>query len=228
VAFVEDAFVVTWVRRIDTWERRLMTRRVETSGTMPAVATAVTSWRSTATTFVTRVAAGTTGAMVTWNSGLKALPIDSAGVATGATTDLSGSPGSHDISFDGTNFLVAWDEGSGFPTEREIYSRLLDSAGVGGTKRVVSNAPANQMNATLAFVGGVHLAAFEDTRFSVGTLYAQDVGTDGVATTTGTIKNELLVASETPATHPELASDGSNALMVWEADGDIRAALVMR
>ncbi|MFA5034092.1 MAG: T9SS type A sorting domain-containing protein [bacterium] len=86
------------------------------------------------------------------------------------------------ISFDGTNYLVVWQDFRNGASD--IYGvrvnqqgTVLDSTGI-----VISNAPGNQLNPSVAFDGNDYLVAWQDFRNPTDTscIYATYVSPDGV------------------------------------------------
>lgn len=127
------------------------------------------------------------------------------------------------IAFDGTNYLVVWadqrlsrDEDI-FGTRISPSGAILDPAGI-----AIAATPGRQLHPTVTFAGTQYLVAWEDTKFAGGTeadIFAARVSTAGAVTALGPV-----VASAQNETQPQLAANGTTALLVWNNGGDIRAS----
>jgi len=118
------------------------------------------------------------------------------------------------VAFDGTNYLVAWEEYDGGPS-RDIYGArvsaggsVLDPSGI-----AISTAADDQGYPQIVFDGTNYLVVWQDNRGGSYDIYGTRVSAggnvldpDGIAISTAA--NDQLF--------PEIAFDGTNCLIVWE------------
>jgi hypothetical protein len=138
--------------------------------------------------------------------------LDPDGIAICTAPDYQYSPA---IAFDGTNFLVTWEDDRS-DTTGDIYGarvtvggQVLDPSGI-----VISDAPGRQRSPAVGFAGGNYLVVWEDYRSgSSWDLYGTRVSpggmvlnTDGIAISTAPLYQYL----------PAIGFDGTNYLVVWE------------
>jgi hypothetical protein len=126
-----------------------------------------------------------------------------------------------DVGYDGSRFLVAFDRRS------DVTGWFATSADVSvGESYPISEALGTQSRPTIAFFAGAYTTVFVDNRNALDALYMQRVGTDGSAPSTPTITNEPLIAGTSPVSEPQMAALGDQALVVYEAGGDIFSTLI--
>ena len=137
------------------------------------------------------------------------------------TAAAPGSQSSTDVAFDGTNYLVVWEDsrtGSGdvFATRVSPAGTVLDPTGF-----AVSAAPGRQSSPDIAFDGTNYLVVWSDQRsgpdYAVFATRVRPNGTvlDGAATG--------FAVSNGPATESDttVAFDGTNYLVVWSELRDV-------
>jgi hypothetical protein len=139
--------------------------------------------------------------------------LDFAGFVISQAEDIQESPA---LEFDGTNFLVVWDDYRG-GSDFDIYGArvtpqgvLLDTAGV-----VISQAADYQVSPALDFDGANFLVVWEDWRNnpSYPDIYGARV------TPVGTVLDPSGIIMSTATNghwSPAVAFDGANSLVVWE------------
>jgi hypothetical protein len=152
-------------------------------------------------------------------------------------TVISAGPGSQlapDIDFDGTNFVVVWQDARNGDANYDIYAarvdagfHLLDANGI-----AVSTAPGNQTRPSIAWNAGAqrHLIAWADERSGVSArdIYASRLAANGAVVDPSGI--EISGASGQQSL-PAVASDGSRWLIAWQdarnggGTDDIHAAI---
>lgn len=127
------------------------------------------------------------------------------------------------VAFDGANYLVVWAD-QRMSRDDDIFAARVTPSGqildVEGIK--VAAVAGKQLHPTVVFAGSQYLVAWEDFKVAGGTqadIAAARVSTDGAVTLLGTV-----AATSVSETTPKLAADGANALLVWNANGDIRAS----
>jgi len=173
------------------------------------------------------IAANGTNALVTWSDG-RTVDIVGARVSAGAALtvlDPSGftvsrsvnSETSPAVAFDGTNYLVVWQDnrGSGF----DLYGVRVSGSGtvLDPSGFAISGASGHQRNPAVAFDGTNYLVAWEDTRTSSSSdIFAARVSPAGtVLDANGLSLCPRFGAQE----HPAVAFDGTNSLVVWSDAG---------
>jgi hypothetical protein len=152
-------------------------------------------------------------------------PLDGPGIRVSRTANRyeGGGPA---VSFDGTNYLLVWnDTRSGVD---DLYGARVSPAGVvlDPDGFIVSRAFGHQGEPQIAFDGQNHLVVWEDHRTAGDPeIWATRVSPAGV------VQNEILVSrAPGPQVAPDVASDGTRALITWE-DGrtgptDINSTLI--
>jgi hypothetical protein len=166
-----------------------------------------------------------TNCLVAWQSGLMSGFTDVRGARVSpagtvldpdgiAVTTADSSQSSPAVAFDGTNYLVVWEDGRNGPTA-DIYGArvspggsVLDTAGI-----TVSSADLWQGTPSVAFDGTNYLVAWDDLRGTASTdVYAARLSRDGVLLDpTGFVVS----GAGNEQTIPALACDGTNCLAVW-------------
>ena len=120
------------------------------------------------------------------------------------------------IAFDGTNFLVAWVEGSGYPNDKKVYGQFLSDAGVlVGSNFIIDGGDGLSDNPiAMAFDGSRYLVAYHEQAadtISRWNLFGRFV------TTTGTVDPVRVTICDS-TNYPMLPSvgfDGTNYLLTW-------------
>jgi hypothetical protein len=132
-------------------------------------------------------------------------------VSTGSADELYPS-----VAFDGTNYLIVWDTGGAFGGD--IYGarvtpagEVLDPAGI-----PVSTASNGEAEPKLAFDGTNYLVVWDDSPGSFPTVHGARVAPDGTVLDPSGIA--ISPVTQTWATTPSVASDGTTFMVVW-ADG---------
>ncbi len=123
------------------------------------------------------------------------------------------------VAFDGTNYLVVWDDTYEGPLE--IFAARVDSLGnvLDVNSIPVSTAPGDQAEPTVAFDGTNYFVVWEDLRSATEwDIYGARVSTSGV------VLDPAGIPICTAVSHqwcPSVAFDGTNYLVVW---GDARSS----
>jgi hypothetical protein len=136
--------------------------------------------------------------------------LDPSGIALSTAADYQGGPA---VTFDGTNFLVVWqDYRSG---SSDIYGTRVTRQGVvlepGGIP--ISTAAGDQVGPALVHGGAISLVAWTDGRSGSRDIYAARV------TPAGAVLDPLgIVVSAAPNSQewPTVEHDGSDFLVVWQ------------
>ena len=122
------------------------------------------------------------------------------------------------VSFDGTNYLVTWeDQRNGYYISDVYGARVNQQGSVLDTLGIpFSTAAGNQISPSIAFDGSNYLAIWKDLRNGpIGDIYATRVNQQGIVIdTTG-----IVVFSDPydyAQYHPAVAFDGTNYFAVWE------------
>ena len=131
------------------------------------------------------------------------------------------------VAFDGTNYLVVWQEER--TSSWDVYGARVSPAGTvldqGGI--VISTAPGNQYEPTVAFDGTNYLVTWCDSRSGTDNrdIYGARVSP------AGSVLDPAGIAISTAAgaqTSPALAFDGTNYLVAWTSEGMPYGARVSR
>ena len=136
---------------------------------------------------------------------------------------LSGNEQRYPVAaFDGTNFLVVWQDRRSGPDYDICGMRistegaLLDSAAI-----PISAAPDDQRNPGVAFDGNNYLAVWEDERHGGnGAIYAARVTVEGHVLDTAGIR---LFPSSRPQRSPKVGFNGTDYLVAWYHQGNATA-----
>jgi hypothetical protein len=157
--------------------------------------------------------------------GLRATLVDTNGdyVGEGVGALITSTPaGTPQVTFDGTNFVVAWSDGrNDSSTSSDIYGarvstggQVLDPNGI-----AISTAPGYQADPHLASNGVHTLVVWEDQRNSGNALYGARVASTGTVLdpTLPVTGGGLRISTTTGYQNvPSVASDGTNWLVAWE------------
>jgi len=181
-----------------------------------------------------------TNFLVTWEyllapgfSDINGALVSTGGVVLDTVVICSADSGqaSSAVAFDGTNFLVAWEDERNGPDD-DIYCARVSTAGsvLDPDGIVVSAAGFWQTSPTVAFDGTNWLVAWDDLRSMSTDIYAARVTPDGAVLDTAGI---LVSDAEDTQEMPALAFDGTNFLAVWKdlrvsSSGDIYGARIGR
>ena len=118
------------------------------------------------------------------------------------------------IAFDGTNYLVVWQDGRNISTsDFDIYSQRIDTAGnLIGDNFAISTANSAQIFPAIVFDGMNYLVVWSDRRNTTnGNIYAQRVDVSGNLVDT----NFAISRSFDGQFYPAVTSDGNKCLVVW-------------
>ena len=121
-----------------------------------------------------------------------------------------------DVAFDGTNYLVVWEQGT--PFDVDIYAARVapDGTKLDGPGFVVSGAPLWQASPSVAFNGTNYLVAWEDQRAGTGEntwdIYGSRVSPSGTVLDPAGVA--ISTATKNQAT-PSVAFDGTNFVVAW-------------
>jgi hypothetical protein len=135
------------------------------------------------------------------------------GVSTSAAFGLlKDSP---TLAFDGTNYLVLWEEQTSFTASSNLFATLVSPSGTpSGTTLTVSTASGNQRNAALDFDGANYLAVWQDERSGTLTdIYAARISPAGSVLDGAGIPVSTRPEAEL---NPVLKFNGTNYFVVWE------------
>jgi len=167
---------------------------------------------------VLEVAAGAGKSLVAWTNftpgsgSIRAHLVDSGGVASGSTLNLSSSGSDHvpAASFNGTTFLVAWRRGSSFGAGSVAGVRIatdgqiLDSTPIG-----IGTAAADRTDVSVASVGTTWLVAWQGAS---GIVAARVSGSGAVLDATA-----VALGNSTSTGAPAVAGDGTRFHVAWLA-----------
>ncbi len=177
---------------------------------------------STAASSTPALASGGASYLVVWKSDGSSSDIVSARVGyDGAVLDPNGqlisrsasAQFSHAVAFDGTNYLVVWQDFRG--TYYDIYAvmvagdgTVLDPSGI-----AISTAANDKFSPVVAYGGGDYLVLWSDQRIDAGDIYGARVGRDGtVLDPTGI----AISAAPGVQSSPYVAFDGASYLALWD------------
>ena len=190
------------------------------------------------------VAFNGTNYLVVWSDGRRGSGNDIYGARVspaGSVLDPSGLPLSTStvftllmrapaIAFDGTNYLIVWEEKTGFTAPTNLNGLRVSPTGAPvGSPFVVSNAVGNQLAAALAFDGTNYLTVWQDDRGGQSDIYGARI------TPAGTVVDSAgFLVSGTPQlqSNPTVEFNGTSYFVAWEdyrntsTGGDIYGARV--
>ena len=127
------------------------------------------------------------------------------------------------VAFDGTNYLVAWTDQSGFTAGRVYAARVspegavLDPSGI-----LIASAAGVEQPPAIAFDGTNYLVAWADSRAGCCSIYGARVSPSGSVLD----PNGIAISSASNGYSPALAFDGTNYLVVWEGGARLSGARV--
>jgi len=152
--------------------------------------------------------------------------LDTAGITISISEDEQEAP---TITFDGTNYLVVWqDIRSG--EDYDIYCSRVNQFGVvlDPDGIAVSTAEDEQESPAITFDGTNYLVAWEDSRSGDIDIYGSRVNRSGIVLDTNGI---IISTAEDEQKSPSIAFDANNYLVVWQdcrsgEDDDIYGARI--
>ncbi len=136
------------------------------------------------------------------------------------------------VASDGNQFLVVWDGVHDIDNNRDIgFARVNASGALSGSPFSITTVEGNEIRPAVAWTGSSFLVAWEDDRNGVDLdVFASRVSSSG--TVLDGPGGRAVVTAAGDQDNPDVAGDGSGALVVWE-DGrtgggseDVRAARV--
>jgi hypothetical protein len=132
------------------------------------------------------------------------------------------------VAFDGTNYLVAWEDERSSPAGDIYCARVSQAGSVLDPEGIeVSTTGAFEEEPVVAFDGFNYIVAWQDLRSASNDIYAARVASDGAVLDTAGV---LVSDADDSQTIPALAFDGTNFLAVWKdlrsTSGDIYGARI--
>ena len=126
------------------------------------------------------------------------------------------------VAFDGTNFMVVWEDFRNL-TDWDIYGARVDTAGsvLDPSGIPISTASSDQYAPSLAFDGTNYLVTWADARSSGAEAYCDIYGAR--VSTSGTVLDTkgFAISAEMNMQHwPAVAFDGTNYMVVWQDTRD--------
>ncbi len=125
--------------------------------------------------------------------------------------------GPNRVAFDGTNYLMVWEDTANFPNNDIYGQRISRAGGLVGTPFAVSSASGRQTFDSInhvVFDGSNYLIVWRDERNGhlEGDIYGQLVTPSGTK-----LGSEIPIAADTGyQTEPSIGFDGTNYLAVWQ------------
>ena len=118
--------------------------------------------------------------------------------------------------FDGTNFMVVWQDGrSGW----DIYAARVSPAGsLVGQEAALSTASGNQQRPAVVFGKTYYLVAWQDSRNTGWDIYGTRVDKNGATQDSAGI---AIAQASGDQTNPALGFDGTNFMAVWQDKGSV-------
>jgi len=231
LAMGEDNFLFTWSRQrgIWDWDRDGMARLINLDGSPASGIIQVSGPETQDSPAFMRVAFDGEHYLVIWQDGLPGQGARIMGqFVCGTDYNLVGSnflirPNDMgtdvsqiypDILFDGTNYLVVWDDDrSG---ERSIYGVFLDTAGhPDGEFFTISDNPDRQLLARVAYNGQHYMAVWADRRHgSKNSVYGRRFDQEG-----DPVGDEISISplqNNEERSYPRIASNGNQFMVAWE------------
>jgi hypothetical protein len=143
--------------------------------------------------------------------------ISKTGILIGAAIQISNNYAREVAkAFDGTNYLVAWVEGSGFPNDKVVYGQFLSNTGLLVNSNFIIDVGVGLSDnpMAMAFDGSRYLIAFHEQAMdnnSRWNLYARFVSTAGIVDPT---RVTICDSTQNPFL-PSVAFNGTNYLITW-------------
>ena len=147
--------------------------------------------------------------------------ISQTGSLVGSRISIGRTGGIPLVAFDGTNYLMVWEDSATYPNH-DIYGQFIGTSGaLVGSPFPISTAAGRQHFEFIgiAFGGTNYLVIWTDGRYSTGDegpwyVYGQIVSKGG-----SLVGGEIRISAE-PGHFPAIAFDGTNYLVVWVEDTD--------
>jgi hypothetical protein len=127
------------------------------------------------------------------------------------------------VSFDGTNYLVVWEDNRSGTSDVYAARVTRDGAMLDGAGIALATGPGEDRTPAVAFDGSNHLVVWQEQLGSTTSVLGALVSTGG-AVVGGTL---VFTRESQQVADPDVDFDGTNFLVVWEFDG-IRGARVDR
>ncbi|MBA7658546.1 hypothetical protein ES703_66502 [subsurface metagenome] len=128
---------------------------------------------------------------------------------------IPASGSSPSIAYDGTNYFVVWVDNS-IESDYNIYGSRVNQSGelIDSTGIMISNAPDNQVNPSLAYNGINYLVVWSDLRNGSYDIYGTRVSTSGIVLDTA----DIFISSSTSydLMTPAVTSGGKYFFVVWK------------
>lgn len=139
--------------------------------------------------------------------------LDADGIAISAALDGQYSPA---IAFDGTNYLVVWEDSrNGGTYAYDIYGARVTTSGVvlDGTGIAIATEVNYQQHPAVAFDGTNYLVVWDDFRAGASDIYGARVSRTGSVLDIG---GRAISSGGGGKQYPAIAFDGSDYLVVWD------------
>jgi len=228
IAFDGTNYMVVWQdNRSGSWD--IYGVRVDRSGTVldpDSIAIAT----GTDGRYEPAIASDGTNYMVVWTEGVgdSAYDIHGARVSAGgilldpealALSTAAGSQRNPAVTFDGTDYMVVWEDGRNGTSSYDIYGARLNVGGslIDPEGIAISTAAGGQWNPAIAFDGTNYMVAWEDGRSGSYSLdiYSARIDLSGTVLDLGGI---AVVTTRDDQRHPAISFGGTSYMVVW-ADG---------
>jgi phosphoribosylformylglycinamidine (FGAM) synthase PurS component len=225
VAFDGNNYLVVWEDERSGYFRDIYGLRIDQYGncldsSAIAISTATDMQRYVSVTF------GGTNYLVVWEDERNYPDIDIYGARVTQSGTVLDPMGIHiaavlidenrphpSVNFDGTNYLVVWEEATIYPY-LDIYGVFVNQSGnVLGPSFCISNATDYQWHPSVVFDGTNYLVVWQDNRSGVTDIYGARVDQSG------NILDPSGIAISTATSNqrrPSVTYDGTNYLVVWE------------
>jgi hypothetical protein len=120
------------------------------------------------------------------------------------------------VSFNGTNYLVAWHDNRDEAANYDIYGTRVNTSGVvqESSGIPIANMDVQQLTTAVIYYSGQWLTVWRDTRNGNYTdIYGSRISSSGTVTD----EDGILISTSAPSqSNPAVASDGTNYLVVWQ------------
>ncbi|MGB9720105.1 MAG: FlgD immunoglobulin-like domain containing protein [bacterium] len=133
------------------------------------------------------------------------------------------------IAFDGTNYLVVWEDYRNSPTIPDIYCTRVDQSGtvLNPSEIAISTSANHQITPKVAFGGTNYLVVWADNRNGNWDIYGARITTAGTVLDPNGIP---ICTNNSTQLYPSITFDGTNYIVVWadtrNGDFDIYGAQV--
>ncbi|MBW2737069.1 MAG: hypothetical protein JRH20_32205 [Deltaproteobacteria bacterium] len=221
VAFGDGVYAVVWREQVSLYY--VMGQLVGVDGTLVGTKSQV----STDNGYGISVASGASNFLISWyyGSGVYGRMLSSAGTLGGGVLTINNADGTSqapEVVFDGTNFLVNWqDYRNASISQFDVYGQRVSEVGVlvgstAGVNVAVSKAAGHQLFPRPMHCGGRYHVLFRDGRNTPQqVIYRQAITTDGVLEGALVDENTHFYTGEGAVIHLDVACGGSSALAVW-------------